>query len=209
MAPRSTPLLIAACLFLGLPEALAGPTIGASWHPIADDDSLESGLSVGEFDGLIRPPLTPYIGWTWERHQVLSSLNWVVFSSTTGDVTNTLGNLRLSVDYRYLFPERLDAFRIWVGSGIYQLIPILADQNPAYTDSETAVAETLTSERRALLAGTGIRLGIGGEFEIRTGIFFGINHHFVTHLNFQNLNDSVRTNTLSRSETGIHATVQF
>mgnify|MGYP001188040862 CR=1 FL=1 len=209
MAPRSAALLVPLILFQSPSEALAGATVGLSWTPLPADESLQSGLSVGEFDGLIQPALTPYAGWTWDRNQLLGNLNWAIFSSAKEAQRSTLGTLRIGLDYRRLFPDLLEDVRGWLGVGVYQIMPVLQDTNPGYTESEEAIAETLLSEQKALLSGTGVRGGVGMELEIRSGIHIGFHHHFGLHLNFQKHDDSLQTNILSKGYSGIHTTVHF
>lgn len=208
MAPRSTTFLGGLGLLIAQ-SAQAGPALGLNWTPAPQTDALQSGLAAGEFDGLIQPSLTPYIGWTQGTHQVLLQLNWVVFSSSTQQARTTLGNLRVGVDYRRYYPDLSASVKAFSSVGAYQLIPLLQDINPAYSDSEAALAESLLSEQRALLSGTGFRLGFGAEVEIRDRVFLGGTHHLVLHMNFQKLQDSLQTNALSKGVTGIHTTVHF
>ena len=160
MAPRPTTGLVCLGLLWSL-GAHAGATLGLNWSPPPQSEALESGLPVGEFDGLLRPPLTPYAGWTHGNHQVLLQLDWVVLSTASPTSRTTLGNLRVGLDYRHLYPNISDFFRAWSALGVYQLIPLLEDSNQAYDESEQALAESLLSEQRALLSGTGFRIGYG------------------------------------------------
>ena len=210
MAPRPTTLLVGLALLM--PRGVhAGATLGLNWSPVPSTEDLQSGLSVGEFDGLLQPSLTPSAGWTHDNHTILLHINWAVLSSASDETRarTTLGNLRLGVDYRHLYPDLSPSFRAFSSLGLYQLIPLLQDSNPAYSDSEQALSESLLSEKRALLSGTGFRLGFGAEVEVLDKIHLGANHHFVLHMNFQKLQESLQTNILSRGITGIHTTVHF
>lgn len=208
MATRTTPLLILASLLIGSP-AIAGPLVGVTWQPSVSSDVLESGLGVGEFDGLLKPTLSPYGGWRWGVHQATLTGSIAAFSTRTEQSHSVLGNLRLGVDYQKDLIANVDGIRLWAGAGVFQLIPILRDENDTYSETEADLSEIQTSQLKAQLSGTGIRAGFGVDIPIRTHVWLGFRHHFVDHLNFKSSEESREVNAFIRGESAIHVQVDF
>jgi hypothetical protein len=207
MAPRTTPLLIGALLLAG--NANAGALFGLEWQSSSKEEVLDSTLVVGEFDGLLRPSMRPYAGWRMGAHQIISSLGIALFSIRHPEGRTRLGNLRVGMDYRFSVLEQESGPRLWLGLGAYQLFPLLTDENTSYTEAETTASETLLSEKKAQLAGTGLRAGLGVDIPVAQHLHLGFHHHFVDHLNFRSVDDSSLTNALIYGETGIHGQVEF
>jgi hypothetical protein len=208
MAPRTTPLLILSGLLIGGP-AQSGPLLGLSWQPSFNSEALDSGLVVGAFDGLLQPPLSPFFGWRWGAHQLNTTLSVVQFSSKTDPSQWALGTVHIGVDYQRDVKITESGLRIWAGGGFSQLIPLLRDTNDSYSDSEVALSESELSQKKAQLAGTGIRVGLGVEFPIRTDMWVGFHHHLVNQLRFNSAEDSGQINAFVRGESGIHVQVDF
>lgn len=208
MATRTPPLLILASLLIGSP-AISGPLVGLSWQPSFSTEAVESGLAVGEFDGLLKPTLSPFAGWRWGAHQVTLTGGVAAFSTRTEQSYSLLGNLRLGVDYKKDVLVNSGGIRLWFGAGLFQLIPLLRDENDTYSETESDLAEIQTSQLKAQLSGTGIRAGFGVDIPIRADTWLGFHHHFVDHLNFKSSEESREVNAFVRGESGIHVLVDF
>ena len=207
MASRKAPFL-ATTLLCALSSAEAGPLLGLEWALSPENAALQSTLDVGEFDGLVRPNVAPYLGWKHNNHQILGGLGIALFTTSINETKTQLGNLRLSVDYRSTLPSKEDRPTAWAGIGGYQLIPLLKDENPDYSDSEKSVSEVQLSERRAQLSGTGFRIGVGVDFALTPVVSIGIQHHLVIHLNSLLEEDTLWT-SFTTGETGFKAHIEF
>ncbi len=208
MASRKTPFLIAA-LLSGVPQANGGPIMGLEWTALPENPTLQSTLDVGEFDGILRPNLTPYIGWRHNKHQLLGGFGIALFSNSLNDTQTQLGNLRFSADYRYSLGTGEKKQSAWLGLGGHQLVPLLKDENPEYSDSEKEVADAQLSERRAQLAGTGFRFGGGVDVPISPAVTIGIHHHIALHLNFRSVEEATLLTSFTTGETGFKAHIEF
>lgn len=208
MATRTTPLLILSGLLIGGP-AQSGPLLGLNWQPAFNSEALDSGLAVGAFDGLLQPVLSPFGGWRWGPHQLNAAMSLVRFSSKTDQSLWVLGTIQLAMDYQHDLKITETGVRIWAGGGLSQLIPLLRDTNDTYSESETTLSETQLSQKKAQLAGTGFRVGLGVEIPIRTDTYLGFHHHLVNQLRFNATEDSDPINAFVRGESGIHVQVDF
>ena len=209
MASRKTSFLTALFLLGAQQPAQAGAVLGLEWTVSSEKPALQSDLEVGEFDGLLRGPLQPYFGWKHERHQVLGSFAIALFASSIDERKTQLGNLRLSTDYRFSFVGPEKPYSAWLGIGAYQLIPLLKDVNPDYSDTESDISEIQLSERRAELAGTGCRVGTGIDFPLSSSFSLGVHHHIGLHLNFRSIENSTLLTSFTTGETGFKAHVEF
>ena len=154
-------------VMLGLGFNPAG--VGAlAWQ---DADQL-SGTLAGEFDGVLRPPLTLYGGWYDADNAVLVDVSAVRFSTVTfSDTSSTdaIGATRLGVDYRRYLPEA-DAgdghVDLYGHVGAYGILPNAVDTSEAYTEEDQASANEAAGELRARVSGVGARVGLGAGYRI-------------------------------------------
>lgn len=214
MAPRTSSLLVFG-LLCRVEPATAGPIVGLDWRIPLPAETLDSTYVVGEFDGVLRPALSPYGGWAWGRHELLGQLGIAMFNNQETDRVTRIGNLRIGVDYRLnkieqsLFSIEGSSTALWTSIGLFQNIPLLKDAGEDYSESEKAAAEQRLSELKAILSGTGIRLGLGVNLPLRDDFFLGFHHYFVDYMNIQNVGESTLINTFLHSETGFHVHVAF
>lgn len=208
MAPRTTTLLILSGLCWG-GAAHSTPVLGVKWKPSNNTETLNSGLAVGAFDGLLQPPLSPFAGWRWGPHQVTGSFAIVRFSSRTEQSHWVRGNARLSLGFQEDLAITESGVRIWAGGSLFQLIPLLRDKNDTYSDTESAFSEVQLSQQKAQLAGTGVQADLGVEVPIRSDTWIGFHHHLVNLFNFKSTEESEETNVFIQGETGIHVQVEF
>ena len=154
-------------VMLGLGFNPAG--IGAlAWQ---DADQL-SGTLAGEFDGVLRPPLTMYGGWYDAHNAVLADVSLVRFSTVTYSDTSSkdaIGATRLGIDYRRYLPEA-DAgaghVDLYGHVGAYGILPNAVDTSEAYTEEDQASADEAAGELRARVSGIGARVGLGAGYRL-------------------------------------------
>ncbi|MFT4623652.1 MAG: hypothetical protein ACI8PZ_002308 [Myxococcota bacterium] len=171
-------------LLLGTSGA-ATPTVGLEWRPLSRGDLMwtgeqrTSGLSVGEFDGFVRPALGFYAGaWTGPRTALLGSLGIARLQNTT--VVNDQyrqrhwGVIRPALDARFAFADVVERKPIpWILAGLYGDIPSARDVSNGYTDDEQETADELAGAERARLGGAGLRAGFGVDWRFAGGIVIG------------------------------------
>ena len=214
MASRTSSLLILA-LFCGAKPATAGALFGLDWRLPLPAEELNSTYVVGEYDGVLRPTLTPYGGWAWGKHELLTQFGIALFNNQETARVSRVGNLRIGLDYRLnqlekaLFSKNDASVSLWGSIGLFQNIPLLKDDSADYSDSEKAAAEQRVSEMKALLSGTGIRVGLGVNVPIQDDLFLGFHHYLVDYMNIQNVGESTLISTFLHGETGFHIHVAF
>lgn len=137
----------------------------------ADADQL-SGTLAGEYDGVLRPPLTAYAGWYDAHDAILVDFAMVRFSTATWSDTpsaESLGATRLGLDYRRYLPAA-DAgpgkVDMYGDVGLYGILPSAKDTSEAYTEEDQASADEASGELRARIGGVGGRLGIGAGYRL-------------------------------------------
>lgn len=137
---------------------------GLAW---GDADAFSDTLA-GEFDGLLRPPLTAHGGWIGKKDAVLGGFALVRFADATFAATNTytgVGSTRLAVDYRrYVHARSAGRVGLYATGGGYFILPNAADVSDAYTPEEQAAADEGAGELRARIGGLGGQLGVGAEY---------------------------------------------
>ena len=166
--------------------AHAGPTalVGVDWVPSGRgdlawvDDGQGSGTLVGEFDGLLRPPVTAWGGPAWAKDAVLFGLGATRWSTTTWTADQkthiSMGSIRPSVDYRRYFRERTPGkATAWVGAGVHGNIPLVAMRSEAWTEEERVAMEETAATERARIGGFGGRAGLGAELWLPGGVGLG------------------------------------
>ncbi len=214
MAPRTSSLLILGFL-CGVKPANAGAIIGLDWRIPLPSEALDSTYVVGEYDGVLRPALAPYGGWAWGNHEVLGQVGIAMFNNQEVDRIVRIGNLRLGLDYRLnaleksLLSNNDSSVSLWGSIGLFQNIPLLKEAGENYSESEQAASEQRLSEMKALLSGTGIRVGVGVNIPLGDDFFLGFHHYFVDYMNIQIVGESTLINTFLHGESGFHAHVAF
>lgn len=163
-------------MLLVVATAHAAALFGAAFTPPGigtlawDDANGWSDTLAGEFDGLLRPPLTAHGGWIGTKDAVLGSIALVRFRDSSFAETNSVtavGSLRLALDYRrYL--HRRDPGRVgfYADGGIYYIVPNATDVSDGYTPEEQASADEGSVALRGRVGGIGAQLGIGAEYLI-------------------------------------------
>jgi hypothetical protein len=156
--------------------AHAGALFGAAWAPAGaaavarDDAGAYSGTLAGEFDGLLRPPLTAYAGWTDGRLDVLGGLAFVRFDDSrvaTSRSSQALGTTRLSVDARRWLEARTpQAVGFYAQAGAFAVIPNARLTDDAWTEAEAADAAVTEGSTRGALGGGGAQLGVGAAWAV-------------------------------------------
>lgn len=179
-------MLFALCL---ASRATAGILLGAAWSPAGigslawDDAGNFSGTLAGEFDGLLRPPLTAHGGWIGSRDAVLAGVALARFETVDlgeRNARSVVGGTRLSLDYRrYLWKREAERVGMYGDVGLYGLLPSALTVDSAFTEAEQAEAEANDEELKARIGGLGGQLGLGAEYVFgdaggRPAIAFGI-----------------------------------
>jgi hypothetical protein len=161
------------------------PYAGVEFHPYSRqdavwvDDSRTSGLSVGEFDGTVRPTLGGFVG-TWIGDFVGLHLGLgVARLQTTTWVGETYqqrhwGVVRPSLEGRFAFIRREARWPIpWAILGVYVDIPSARDVSNAYSEDEQVAADETAQVERLTLWGVGGRAGLGVDYRLMPGIAVG------------------------------------
>lgn len=154
--------------------ASASVLFGGAWAPAGvgalawyDSDRF-SGTLAGEFDGLLRPPLTGHGGWVGAHDAVLGNVAWVQLTDTRFSSTaaiDAVGGVRLGVDYRrYVYARAAGAVNFYGTAGAFGIVPHAANIDDAYTEEEQADAEEGADGDRARIGGFGGQAGLGAEY---------------------------------------------
>lgn len=194
--------------------ALAAPSLGLDYVPFgrADlvwvDEDQSTGTRVGEFDGLIRPSLTPYLLLPTDRVSWVLGMGFARSAQTswTGEqrrkVTQT--GIRPAVDAQvYVKPN------VWVGAGLYGVIPIVRDVSTAYGEAEQTEADETSRQVMARIGGVGSRVGAGAEFELTEGVHLGLRTHVNGWRGQRITEESVDISTLTWVDAGLRLQVEF
>jgi hypothetical protein len=162
------------------------PTVGVEWQPFsrADltwvDSELQSGMTVGEFDGFVNPALGAYGGvWIADQFAVLGSLGVAHLQNTSysGDVfrEQSWAVIRPAVDFRVAFLKRQPHVPSpWFFVGTFTDLAVIADVSNGYTESETESASQSADEDQNKLTGLGVRGGIGVDMHLTKHISLGV-----------------------------------
>lgn len=187
-----------ALLLLLAPSAFAGGMVGVDLAPlgradlVAVDEGRGTGLTVGEVDGLLQPPLTAWGGVA--REHVAGLFGFAVASVQTrtwtpdpagGDdlVTNRRATtLRPSADLRW-YPKGRSGppLQPWLGVGLHVVAPLVSYRSDAWTPKEQAAWDDVADEDRARLFGLGGRLGGGCELRLDSGVRLGARYDLGLH----------------------------
>lgn len=147
---------------------------GLAWTPVGvgalawDDADAFSGTLAGEFDGLLRPPLTAHGGWVGRHDAILGSLALVQFVDTWYAVTtaqSSVGGLRIGLDWRRHFWDReAGKADIYAQVGAFGIVPNAAEGDEGYTVAEQDAADETAAANRDRVAGVGAQGGLGAEY---------------------------------------------
>lgn len=168
------------------------------------EDEQTSGTGVGEFDGLLSPPLTAWGGVLNERSAWLGgvSLAWRASTSWAGEqrTTSRRGGIRLSIDHRsYLVSPDPDSVSPWIQAGLYGIVPVATEYSDAWNEDEALAMDAVAAEERSRIGGAGLRLGGGVSINLKHGLSLGARTLVVIHQgwdfdeNGQNASTAVRT----------------
>lgn len=172
-------------LILPALAAAATPFVGLAWQPLSRADLLwvdegrTSGVAVGEFDGVVDPPLQAFGGvWLSDDIGLVGSLGVARLQTTTvvGDTWRQQhwGVIRPAIDIRYAIgPREVGRPAPWATLGVHGDIPSARDVSNGYTDEEQAQADQEAFIDRARLGGVGARMGVGLDYRLREGIAIG------------------------------------
>jgi hypothetical protein len=161
-------------LLLLAAAANASVLVGGAWTPagvgglaLYASDGF-SGTLAGEFDGLLRPPLTAHGGWVGKQDAILGNAALVqITTARFADTTavDAVGGVRLGLDYRrYVFARAAGAANLYATVGGFGVLPNAADTDTAYTADEQADADDSAAADRARIGGFGGQGGIGAEY---------------------------------------------
>ncbi len=206
-------------LLLALSSAAlaADPLVGVDWVPfgradlVAVDEEWTSGTGVGEFDGLLRPALTPYGGLSLGKTKLLLGLGVALTRTTTwtaeSRATVSAGGIRPSLDVQRTLRSDGERVGVWAGGGLYGTWPIARDIDSADTDEEALDAEEGATATRFRIAGAGLRLGGGADVTVIEGVELGLRAHLVGHNGWSLTEDQAAWSTLIWAEAGLRLQV--
>ncbi len=201
--------------FLSVP-AIAEPVLAVDYVPFSRADLVwigedwTSGTGVGEFDGLLKSPLTPWVGIRKEAWTGLATVGAARIATITNSDTErqlyARSGLRVGLAAQRELGEWNTA-RPWLGVGASVTIPFARDQADSYSNVESAEAEINDSADRARIGGLGARAGGGVDLPILTGAHLGIHTHLVTHAAASFTETSTQYSLLTWMETALRLEV--
>lgn len=160
--------------FLLAGVAKAAVVFGAAYSPVGtgalawDDAGRWSDTLAGEYDGLLRPPLTAHGGWIGHRDALVGGFALVRFMDAEYASSSTydgVGSTRFSLDYRrYLYARDPGAVDFYADGGVYWILPNARQTNDSYTDEEQNSADESSASLRARIGGVGAQLGVGADY---------------------------------------------
>jgi len=207
-------------MLLLIPPALAGGYLGVDYAPLGRADLVvaeegqTSGTGLGEFDGLLQPPLTAWGGLLNGRRAWLLGLS--VASERTSSYIGTesarsvRGAVRPSVDHRtYLRDRELHTPLPWIQVGLYGVIPWGWETSESYTTEEQAAMDTQAAIDRSRIGGAGLRMGGGVELGFQGGLFIGARSLLVIHQGRESDEDGITISTQLRTDVALTAGLQL
>lgn len=209
-------------LTLLLDAALAAtPIVGLDYMPpspradlIWVDADQATGTLLGEFDGVIHPPLTPYGGVLLGDWALLFNLSvgrtrdidWTPEARRSSAATA----IRPGVDAQYyLMPRELGKPTLWVGGGAFGSIPLAKEASTASTEEEIEAAQEAERATRAQLGGVGGRAGIGAELLLREGLTLGLRAQLAVWQAWSNDEGRYERSALYAPETALRLQFEF
>lgn len=201
-------------LLVLLPIAHAEGLLGVDYVPagradlVALEEGQTSGTGVGEFDGILSPPLTAWGGIIKDRRAWLGgvSVAWRSTSTWAGSqrTTSRRGGVRLALDHRsYLVSPDPDTIAPWIQAGIYGIAPFAGEYSDAWTEDEALAMDAVAAEARSRIGGVGLRLGGGVAYETDSGLSLGARALMVVHQGFQYDDSGQSASTAVRMEPAI------
>lgn len=159
------------------------PTGRADLAAVADGEL--SGTGLGEFDGVLRPPLTAWAGWRDGQTAYLWGVaaGWSRTVTRVGDskTVSSRGGLRPSLDVRRYLREEGGAASPWLQAGVYGTLPWAREASTLYTDEEVEALAAEASADRGRIGGYGLRLGAGVEVGVGESMLVGARWVSVIH----------------------------
>lgn len=154
--------------------AHAAALLGLAWTPpgvgaLAWSDAENfTGTLAGEYDGLLRPPLTAHGGWVGDHAALLAGVAAVRIGSTTVSASTesqARTGVRLALDGRlYARPREAGRVGFYGDVGLFGVAPFAHSTNDAWTEAEQADADETADADRARIAGLGAQAGLGAEW---------------------------------------------
>ncbi|MFT5684158.1 MAG: hypothetical protein ACI8RZ_005099 [Myxococcota bacterium] len=183
-------------LLILLPIAHAEGLLGIDYVPagradlVALEEGQTSGTGVGEFDGVLSPPLTVWGGIINDRIAWLGgvSVAWQSSSTWAGSqrTTSRRGGVRLALDRRsYLVSPDPDTIAPWIQVGAYGIVPFAGEHSDAWNDDEAAAMDAVAAEARSRIGGAGLRFGGGVAYETASGLSLGARALVVAHIGWE------------------------
>jgi len=194
-----------------LPLAHADGFFGVNHVPagradqVAIEDGQTSGTGVGEFDGLLSPPLTAWGGVINERSAWLGGVSVAWRSSTSWAeeqrTTSRRGGVRLSIDHRtYLVSPDPYSVSPWIQVGVYGIVPFASEYSDAWSDDEALAMAAVAAEERSRIGGAGLRLGSGVAINLKHGLSLGARALVIVHQGWEFDESGQSASTAVRTE---------
>ncbi len=196
----------------------AEPFAGAAIRPFSRADLVwvqegrGSGEGVGEFDGVVRPGLQPYVGaWFGPRIGLLGSVGIASLSTSTfvGDNISRRSHsvVRPSIDLRVAV--RPQNPRVWTLASFHADIPSAVDRSTVYTEEEQEAADVAVRNTRSRLGGVGGALGAGVDVSLVPALSVGIQYRLELHRGSLRNTTAVTTSTWLASDASLLFTVHW
>jgi hypothetical protein len=216
-------ILCAAVGFASDRPFLAKPIAGVDYRPTSQAELawIEQGQAssslLGEEDGILRPPIEPWVGWGFGRTSItvgaaLRLESWTQFTSESLSHEHT-GGIRIQTDGRHYMGEGGASslsgaesgppgpgLHPFAGLGIHGTIPFASTHSDLYSDEEQEEYDAAAAERRAEIAGIGGRGSLGAEKRWEDGLSLALRWDLVLHWNQQSLDSGVERRFLLKSE---------
>ena len=194
--------------------ASAAPVLGVDYVPlgradlVAVDEDRTSGTGVGEFDGVLSPPLSAWGGVLNDRKAWLFGIAVAYQGDTAWSgnqrSTSRRGGVRLALDHRYyLVSPDQDTPSPWIQAGLYGIVPIASEHSDAWNDDEAAEMDAVAAEARTRIGGVGLRVGGGVELEITDGLTLGGRAVLIVHQGWEYGDSGQSASTALRTEPAI------
>ena len=193
------------------------PVAGLSFTPLSRgdlvwvDDGRTTGLSVGEFDGMVRPALEPFAGVWFDHVGVFGTLGVArATANTTTEETwieQHRGVVRPALDLRLRLNEPMvQRPAAWLGLGMYGDIPSARFTSNGFTAEEQQAANEQATFDRARLGGVGGRVGAGVDLALRESLWIGATTHLRLHRGTLLSGDTISTSAWLGTEAALTAT---
>lgn len=209
-APADGPTDPAGSWALGVDYAPPSLRADLAWSEAAQ----LSGTLVGENDGLLNTPLSLYGGRVAGKNAWLGGVSYARLARTDwsgdGRLKTSATGIRLAADWqRYLRPRELKRPTLWLGLGLYGVVPVA--ENRSNTDSleEREDRAEENAAIRARVGGYGGRAGLGAEIEVMEGVSVGFRSHVQLYRASVIQEDSLVSSALWTTETALRVQFEF